>query len=137
MPAPYIVPASRVPCLTGPADGAGGARQYACTALHGMDHRMTSELDVSGQTNCRTHARHSELDVSGQTAEPTRVHGVKHCSSGNGLRQMIEGGGSRATGRRALYGDRGLLPHDTQCLTHHEWHHNFFNTAAPATDSGR
>ena len=57
-------------------------------------------------------------------------YGVKHCSSGNGLRQMIEGGGSRATGRRALYGDRGLLPHDTQCLTHHEWHHNFFNTAS-------
>jgi hypothetical protein len=121
MPAPYIVPASRVPCFTGPEDGTGGARQYACTTLHGMDHRMTSELDVIGQTNCRTHAR----------------HGVKHCSSGNGLRQMIEGGGSRATERRALFGDQGLLPHDTQCLTHHEWHHNFFNTAAPATDSGR
>ena len=86
------------------------------------------------------------------TAEPTRGirswtsvdnppnlsdYGVKHCSSGNGLRQMIEGGGSRATERRALFGDQGLLPHDTQCLTHHEWHHNFFNTAAPATDSGR
>ena len=79
------------------------------------------------------------------TAEPTRGirswtsvdnppnlsdYGVKHCSSDNGLRQMIEGGGSRATGRRALYGDRGLLPHDTPCLTHHEWHHNFFNTAS-------
>jgi len=74
MPAPYIVPASRVPCLTGPEDGTGGARRDACTALHGMDHRMTLELDFIG-TNCRTHAR----------------HGVKHCSSGNGLRQMIPG----------------------------------------------
>ena len=89
-------------------------------ALPFMDHQMTSELDLI-RTNCQTLAR----------------HGVKHCSSGNGLRQMIEGGGSRATERRALFGDRGLLPHDTQCLTHHEWHHNFFNTAAPATDSGR
>ena len=39
-----------------------------------MDHRMTSELGLM-RTNCRTHAR----------------HGVKHCSSGNGLRQMIQG----------------------------------------------
>ena len=38
-----------------------------------MDHRMTSELGLM-RTNCRTHAR----------------HGVKHCSSGNGLRQMIQ-----------------------------------------------
>ena len=37
-----------------------------------MDHRMTSEFGLT-RTNCRTHAR----------------HGVKHCSSGNGLRQMI------------------------------------------------
>jgi hypothetical protein len=35
---------------------------------------MTSELGLI-RTNCRTHAR----------------HGVKHCSSGNGLRQMILG----------------------------------------------
>jgi len=39
-----------------------------------MEHRMTSELDLI-RTNCRTHVR----------------HGVKHCSSGNGLRQMIQG----------------------------------------------
>jgi hypothetical protein len=39
-----------------------------------MDHWMTSELDLF-RTNCRTHAR----------------QGVKHCSSGNGLRQMILG----------------------------------------------
>ena len=39
-----------------------------------MDHRMTLELGLM-RTNCRTHAR----------------HGVKHCSSGNGLRQMIQG----------------------------------------------
>ena len=39
-----------------------------------MDHRMTSELGLI-RTNCRTHVR----------------HGVKHCSSGDGLRQMIEG----------------------------------------------
>ena len=58
----------------------GGAKRDACTALHGslndipeldlkmvpevqggmlappfMDHRMTSELDFIGKTNCRTH----------------------------------------------------------------------------------
>ena len=43
-------------------------------ALPFMDHRMTSELGLI-RTNCRTHTR----------------HGVKHCSSGNGLRQMIQG----------------------------------------------
>ena len=31
----YIVPASRVPCLTGPEDGTGGAKRDACTALYG------------------------------------------------------------------------------------------------------
>jgi len=51
-----------------------------------MDHRMTSELGLAGNP----------------TVEPTRVHGVKHCSSGNGLRQMIYGQGFLATGRRAL-----------------------------------
>jgi hypothetical protein len=74
-----------------------------------LDHRTTSELDLI-RTNCRTHAR----------------HGVKHCSSGNGLRQMIQGWGFLATGCRALYGGRGLLPQDTQCLTHHELHHTLF-----------
>jgi len=39
-----------------------------------MDHRMTSELGLT-RTNCQSHA----------------WHGVKHCSSGNGLRQMILG----------------------------------------------
>ena len=37
-----------------------------------MDHRMTSEFTLCGG-NSRTHAR----------------RGVKHCSSGDGLRQMI------------------------------------------------
>jgi len=54
VPALYIMPASRVPCLTGPEDGTEGARRDACTALHGKDHRMTSEWDFIG-TNCRTH----------------------------------------------------------------------------------
>jgi hypothetical protein len=39
-----------------------------------MDHWMTLELGLM-RTNCQTHAR----------------HGVKHCSPGNGLRQMIQG----------------------------------------------
>ena len=51
-----------------------------------MDHRMTSELDLF-RTNCRTHAR----------------QGVKHCSSGNGLRQMIPGWGiPHGSGHRML-----------------------------------
>ncbi len=39
-----------------------------------MDHQMTLELGLM-RTNCQTHTR----------------HGVKHCSSSNGLRQMIQG----------------------------------------------
>jgi hypothetical protein len=46
--------------------------QGGMLALPFMDHQMTSELDLI-RTNCRTLAR----------------HGVKHCSSGDGLRQMI------------------------------------------------
>jgi hypothetical protein len=105
------------PSRNGPSDDIGVGRQWT--------NQLPNPREAFGVgrqwTICRTQA----------------THGVKHCSSGNGLRQMIEGGGSRATGRRALYGHRGLLPHDTQCLTHHEWHHNFISTAAPATDSGR
>ena len=63
-----------------------------------MDHRMTSELDVIGQTNCRTHEFSHRtprtLDTLwGETqvpGAPKRTSGVKHCSSGNGLRQMIQ-----------------------------------------------
>ena len=62
----------RMTGLTGPQrvpEGQGGM-----LAPPFMDHRMTSELGLI-RTNCQTHAR----------------HGVKHCSSGNGLRQMILG----------------------------------------------
>ncbi len=86
----------RMTGLTTPEDGAGGAKRKTCTTLHGpsglpdlkmvpevqggmlappfMDHRMTSELSLT-RTNRQTHA----------------MHRVKHCSSGNGLRQMIQG----------------------------------------------
>ncbi len=57
----------RMTGLTGPEDGAGGARRDACATFHGP-------LDDIGvgphEANYRTHAR----------------HGVEHCSSGNGLR---------------------------------------------------
>ena len=84
-----------------------------------MDHRMTSELGLT-RTNRQTHARHR----------------VKHCSSGNGLRQMIQGcvvpqGTAHAghTLRRLspivheVVTDTGGSQSDTQCLTHHEWYH--------------
>jgi hypothetical protein len=85
-----------------------------------MDHWMTSELGLM-RTNCRTHVR----------------HGVKHCSSGNGLRQMIQGcvvPQDTAHARHTLWrlsrivhevvADAGGSCHrDMQCLTHHEWYH--------------
>jgi len=53
--------------------------QGGMLALPCMDHRMTpasaSTRNPVSTPDCRTHAR----------------RGVKHCSSGNGLRQMIPG----------------------------------------------
>jgi hypothetical protein len=65
---------------------------------------------------------------------PTARQGAKPCSSGNRLRQRISGWGYLDTGHRALWMQpsaqlkgghrgRGLLPQDTQCLTHHKWDH--------------
>jgi hypothetical protein len=65
---------------------------------------------------------------------PTARQGVKPCNSGNRLRQRISGYGYLDTGHHALWMQpsaqlkggrrgRGLMPQDTQCLTHHEWDH--------------
>ena len=47
------MPASRVPCLTGPEDGTGGARRDACTALHGPSDDIGVGPHVSQRPNPR------------------------------------------------------------------------------------
>ena len=71
----------QVPCSAGLVDSTGGARWDACTSLQGpsddievgLHAGIRSRLDTLLDTGWRTHTR----------------HGVKRCSSGKGLRQMI------------------------------------------------
>jgi hypothetical protein len=68
----------RVPCSAGPEDGTRGARRDACPSLYGLSNDIGVGLYhwiPLWTLYYQTHAR----------------CGVKHCSSGNGLRQMIPG----------------------------------------------